>query len=372
MLNFKSKIHKIVSGVLVALFVLTFSASVAVAQKTGTGTDPSTIDPTSNDPQIKDPNNTGTTDPVKPSPTDATPLIDTSTQNTDTNYVLLEPLGDLQNFDANQSCPFVDYLNKLIKIFLGIAAVLAMIMIIVGGLEYMTSELPSAKGDGKSKLQNALLGLLLALAAYALLNTLNPKLLDLCPKIPKAVISVIEPNSIFEKEATPGNVARCKPIDDPSNPCNPSNLEKYFGDKAEDMSKICNIESGGNSSAESGTDKGTDGTVFSFGLMQINLLANGKYVGPECEGLFITSSSGQTIPPAKYIHKDSSGKYYYDAMLKPGKEAQYNSCKAKLQDPKTNLEIAKQLFDLGGKMGTKWGNMHAWQGDYGVCGSAFN
>ncbi len=292
-------------------------------------------------------------------------------QDTTSKYVLLEPIGDFTEFNTDDPCPFVKYLNIVIKIFLGICAVLAMIMIIAGGLQYMTSELPSFKEDGKSKITNAVIGFIMALAAYAFLNTLNPKLLNMCPHIPQAVLNIVEPNSINEKPITGNNIARCKEITEAGHPCNPSNLAQYFGDKADDMSKICNVESGGNTNAQSGTDKGTDGTVFSFGLFQINLLANGKYVGPECEGLFMTSSAGQNIPPAKYIHKDSSGKYSYDAMLKPGKEAQYNACKAKLMDPATNLAIAKKLFDLGGKMGTQWGSMHAWMGDYGVCASAF-
>ncbi|MCX6747433.1 MAG: thrombospondin type 3 repeat-containing protein [Candidatus Nomurabacteria bacterium] len=292
-----------------------------------------------------------------------------------TTYVPLAPLtGELEGpYDTTGACPLGRYLSILFNLFLGIAAVLAMIMIFVGGIEYMGSELISSKESGMSKVKNAIAGLLLALASYLILNEINPKLLNIClGDIPNANITIdpVSPNSINPKEGTPGNIARCTPLT--SGPCAPENLS-VFGDKAEDMSKICNVESGGNADAVSGTDVGTDVTAFSFGLFQINLLANGVYVGPECENLFITNSGNKEIPPAKYIQKDSNGKYKYDAKLKPGMEAQYNSCKAKLMDPATNLAIAKKLFDVGaGMKKSPWGNMHAWMGDYGVCGSAFD
>ena len=74
---------------------------------------------------------------------------------------------------------FASYLNAMITIFIGLCAVLAMIMIIMGGIQYMTSELVSGKEAGKKSIMNAVFGLILALGAYAILNTLNPDLLDM-------------------------------------------------------------------------------------------------------------------------------------------------------------------------------------------------
>lgn len=69
------------------------------------------------------------------------------------------------------------YLNIMIKLFIGICAVLAVIMIVMGGIQYMTSELISSKEAGKERIRNAIFGLLLALGAWTLLNTINPDLL---------------------------------------------------------------------------------------------------------------------------------------------------------------------------------------------------
>lgn len=88
-------------------------------------------------------------------------------------------------------CPFGNYLNIMIKVIIGMAAVLAMVMITIGGIEYMTSELVSGKENGKETITNAILGLLIALGAYLILNTINPQLLNAClDKLPQATITI--------------------------------------------------------------------------------------------------------------------------------------------------------------------------------------
>ncbi len=114
--------------------------------------------------------------------------------NTDTTYTPLAPLpngsGGLQTtFDSAKANSFGDYLNILIRLFIGICAVLAMIMIVIGGIEYMTSEISGHKEEGKERITNAIFGLIIALGAYALLFTINPQLLDVSLSgIPQATI----------------------------------------------------------------------------------------------------------------------------------------------------------------------------------------
>ena len=93
------------------------------------------------------------------------------------NYQLLAPLPNPDN--PNELIKTFDtegglgkYLNPMIKIFIGLCAVLSVVMIVVGGLEYMTSELPGNKSEGKERIMHAILGLLIALGAYALLSTI--------------------------------------------------------------------------------------------------------------------------------------------------------------------------------------------------------
>ncbi len=116
-------------------------------------------------------------------------------KSTDLTYNPLAPLPGIGGIngpiDTAKSNAFSDYLNKLILLFIGLCAVLAFVMIFVGGIEYMTSELVSGKAAGIEKLTNAVLGLLLALGAFVILNTLNPELLNIgLNNIPKATITI--------------------------------------------------------------------------------------------------------------------------------------------------------------------------------------
>jgi len=124
-------------------------------------------------------------------------------------YYPLAPLpGQADKIDTTTSgdsdCPFGNYLNILIKLFIGICAVLAMIKIVLGGMQYMTSELSSGKEDGKNSITSAVFGLILALGAFAILNTINPELLKVClNNLPKAVVMVEnEPETGIDSDST--------------------------------------------------------------------------------------------------------------------------------------------------------------------------
>jgi hypothetical protein len=112
------------------------------------------------------------------------------------SYILLEPIPCAKGTDGcveengkyvlKSFDPTTDtgnnklgvYLNIVIRLFIGLCAVAAVVMIVVGGIEYSTSELVSAKSAATERIQGALLGLLLALGAYTLLFTINPDLLN--------------------------------------------------------------------------------------------------------------------------------------------------------------------------------------------------
>ena len=71
------------------------------------------------------------------------------------------------------------YLQHLFEIGIGVAAGLAVIMIVVGGIEYMSTDAIGGKEEGKERITSALWGLLLALASWLILNTINPALLNM-------------------------------------------------------------------------------------------------------------------------------------------------------------------------------------------------
>lgn len=99
-------------------------------------------------------------------------------------YQYLAPLpnpadnGNVQvNIDPADPAALSNYLNMIIKLFIGICAVLAVIMIVIGGMQYMTTDLASSKEEGTSRIWGAVMGLVLALGSYAILYTINPNLL---------------------------------------------------------------------------------------------------------------------------------------------------------------------------------------------------
>jgi len=71
------------------------------------------------------------------------------------------------------------YINSIYTLSIGIGAVLAVLMIVVGGLQYMGTDIFSKKGEGKTRIQNALLGLGLLLASFLILQTVNNDLTSL-------------------------------------------------------------------------------------------------------------------------------------------------------------------------------------------------
>lgn len=79
-----------------------------------------------------------------------------------------------QNLDQ-----IVAWLYTFIVLISGLAA---FIMIVWGGVQWLTSQgNPTATGDAKDKIQKALLGLLLVLISFLILQIINPELTILKP-----------------------------------------------------------------------------------------------------------------------------------------------------------------------------------------------
>ncbi len=74
---------------------------------------------------------------------------------------------------------FTGLLQALIGISVGLAAVLAVVMLAVGGFKYMTTDSAFRLGDAKEQIVNAIVGLLIVLTAVLILNTINPQLTSL-------------------------------------------------------------------------------------------------------------------------------------------------------------------------------------------------
>ena len=71
------------------------------------------------------------------------------------------------------------FFNKLFQFGVYIAGFLATIMIAIGGITYMSTDAVGDKKKGKEIITSALMGLLLILFSWILLNQINPDILKL-------------------------------------------------------------------------------------------------------------------------------------------------------------------------------------------------
>lgn len=95
-------------------------------------------------------------------------------------YTLLEPTIIIdQGGTQPTEYGLTDYLKTIYLLMFVLIISATVFYFILGGLEYITSDIPGIKLDGKSKIRKALLGLFIALTSYLLLNLINPDLLNL-------------------------------------------------------------------------------------------------------------------------------------------------------------------------------------------------
>ncbi len=126
-----------------------------------------------------------------------------------TSYTMLQPLPTIS--DGGGVTNFTTYITKGFEFSIAIAAGLAVIMIIWGGFDYILTDSISGKSAGKKKITNAIIGLLLALGSYAILNTINPCLLKFDENILPPIgtkSTVCDPVSAVKINAYNGFVAQ--------------------------------------------------------------------------------------------------------------------------------------------------------------------
>ncbi len=71
------------------------------------------------------------------------------------------------------------YIKTLVRIAIGVIGILAVIMIVISGIQYMATGMVSEKEGAKQKLTGAVFGLILAVSSVLLLRTVNPQLVEL-------------------------------------------------------------------------------------------------------------------------------------------------------------------------------------------------
>lgn len=138
-------------------------------------------------------------------------------------YTMLAPIGGITCMDSSgkdKSCISNDigaYLNVIFKLAIGICAALAVIMLIINGVKYMGDESVFGKTEAKKQMFGSIVGLLIALGAWALLNTINPALTgqgglnissaNIIIDLPEAGDTTVDSNCVSGKAVYSSNLA---------------------------------------------------------------------------------------------------------------------------------------------------------------------
>lgn len=88
------------------------------------------------------------------------------------------PLAPIPGVDTSSNS-ISNYLNSVFSVIISIAAMLAVIMIVWHGFQYMTVEAVSGKHEAQLKLRDTIFGLLIIVLSWLILHVINPHLLDL-------------------------------------------------------------------------------------------------------------------------------------------------------------------------------------------------
>ena len=82
---------------------------------------------------------------------------------------------------AEPTSEFIPYLQSIINFGFAVIGILALFMLIIGAYQYLMAAGSGNASDAKDTITSALLGLILGLCAWIILNTINPDLVKMNP-----------------------------------------------------------------------------------------------------------------------------------------------------------------------------------------------
>lgn len=104
------------------------------------------------------------------------------------SFYVLEPIPGVTDSGFPS---FPSFLQSLFRISLALGAILAVLMLVIGGVQYMGADQITSKEDARDRIRNAVLGLLLLFGSVLILRQINPELLKF--KIGVGQVSVPAP-----------------------------------------------------------------------------------------------------------------------------------------------------------------------------------
>lgn len=113
------------------------------------------------------------------------------------------------------------YLSGMFKLIIALGAAFAVVMGITGGIQYVASGIaPAARKGAKERITNAIIGLVIVLTSYLILNTIDPKLVAFNFQLPpiEGTRAVVSPE-VAEKSIFLQSSNKCAEVCGPGSSC---------------------------------------------------------------------------------------------------------------------------------------------------------
>lgn len=94
-------------------------------------------------------------------------------------FVPLAGIPNLTEGVAADTAGLANFFNNLYKFLIGAAAIIAIVEIILGGLQISSQDSISKQGEGRERIQQAIFGLILVLSPVVVFSIINPSILNL-------------------------------------------------------------------------------------------------------------------------------------------------------------------------------------------------
>lgn len=110
-----------------------------------------------------------------------TPTFAVLAQPNQNPYVPLAPIPGTTESCSGINCgtQLPTYLTGMFKVGIVLSGVLAFLMIVLGGFQYLSTDALTGKEEGRERIERAIGGLVLALTSYIILYSINPALVNL-------------------------------------------------------------------------------------------------------------------------------------------------------------------------------------------------
>jgi|GEM_PF-3617081 len=132
------------------------------------------------------------------------------------DFIEIVPIPDIP---YDEGLTFAEYVNQFFRLSVIIGAILAVIMLVYGGFEYMTGVKAGDKKSGLDRVRGAIIGLVLLLSVYLLLYVINPCIL----RITAFTDAKAEDGCVFEVQSRGDPAGGGSENETPQNPQDPEN-----------------------------------------------------------------------------------------------------------------------------------------------------